>query len=305
MAMVINTNLASLNAVRTLATTELDQKSAMERLTSGLRINKAADDAAGLAVATGMTTQIRGTDMALRNANDGVGLLQTLDGASEEVSDMLQRMRELGIQAMNGTYNWDNRKQMDLEFTQLQNEVQRIADTTKFNGMSIMNASSFSVLTPTSVPDAASVGFDTDISGLKLHVGWETTSTNQVKITLMNFSALSAINVADYGLAASGSSGFAENISFIKSTLHAVDTAISVMKTMRAAWGALQNRLEYTISNLQNVQENIEGSRSRIMDADFAIESSNLARTQVLQQAGMSMLSQANQQSQQVLGLLQ
>ena len=305
MAMVINTNLASLNAVRTLSSTESQQATAMERLTSGMRINKAADDAAGLAVATGMTTQIRGTEVALRNANDGVGLLQTLDGASEEVTDMLQRMRELGIQAMNGTYNWDNRKQMDLEFTQLQNEVQRIADTTKFNGMNIMNGSSFSALTPVSVAPAASIGFSTNISGLKLHVGWETTSINQMKITLMNFSALSAIDVAAYGLAASGSSSYADNVSFIRSTLHVVDTAISVLKTMRAAWGALQNRLEYTISNLQNVNENIEGSRSRIMDADFAVESSNLARTQVLQQAGMSMLSQANQQSQQVLSLLQ
>lgn len=305
MAMVINTNLASLNAVRMLDATQGAQSKAMERLTSGLRINTAADDAAGLAVATGMTTQIRGTDMALRNANDGVGLLQTLDGASEEVVSMLQRMRELGIQGLNGTYNWENRKQMDLEFTQLQTEIQRISDTTKFNGMNIMNASSFSTLTAASVFPAASVGFSIVLSGMKLHVGWEAQSVNQMKIPLMNFSTLSAINTAAFGLAASGSSDYAVNVSFIRSTLFTVDTAISVLKTMRASWGALQNRLEYTISNLQNVQENIQNSRSRIMDADFASESANLARTQVLQQAGMSMLSQANQQSQQVLQLLQ
>ncbi|WEJ63368.1 flagellin N-terminal helical domain-containing protein [Thiomicrorhabdus lithotrophica] len=305
MAMVINTNMASLNAVRMLNGTQNAQQSAMERLTSGLRINTAADDAAGLAVATGMTTQIRGTDMALRNANDGVGLLQTLDGASEEVVSMFQRMRELGIQALNGTYNWENRKQMDLEFTQLQNEIQRISDTTKFNGMNIMNASSFSALTAASVFPAASVGFSIPLSGMKLHIGWEAESLNQMKIPLMNFSTLSAINTAAFGLAASGSSDYTANVSFIRSTLNRVDTAISVLKTMRASWGALQNRLEYTISNLQNVQENIEASRSRIMDADFATESANLARTQVLQQAGMSMLSQANQQSQQVLQLLQ
>lgn len=305
MAMVINTNIASLNAVRTLGTTEGQQQSAMERLTSGLRINKAADDAAGLAVATGMTTQIRGTEMAIRNANDGIGMLQTLDGASEEVVSMFQRMRELGIQAMNGTYNYDNRKQIDLEFTQLQNEVQRIADTTKFNGMSIMNASSFSVLTAGSVSAAASIGFSVPLSGMKLQVGWETVSTNQMKIVLMNFSTLSAINTAAFGLVLSGGSGFASNISFIRSTLKAVDNGLSVMKTMRAAWGAMQNRLDYTVSNLANVNENIQNSRSRIMDADFAVESSNLARTQVLQQAGMSMLSQANQQTQQVLSLLQ
>ncbi len=305
MSMVINTNLASLNAVRMLDSTQGAQSQAMERLTSGLRINTAADDAAGLAVATGMTTQIRGTEMALRNASDGVGMLQTLDGASEEVVLMLQRMRELGIQALNGTYNYDNRKQMNLEFDQLQKEIQRISDTTKFNGMHITNASSFSVYTATSVPGAASVGFSTAISGMKLHVGWEAASVNQMKIPLMNFSTLSAINTAAYGLAASGSSAYSVNVSFIRTTLSAVDTGISVFKTMRAAWGALQNRLEYTISNLQNVNENIEASRSRIMDADFATESANLARTQVLQQAGMSMLSQANQQSQQVLQLLQ
>lgn len=305
MSMVINTNLASLNAVRMLDSTQGAQSQAMERLTSGLRINTAADDAAGLAVATGMTTQIRGTEVALRNASDGVGMLQTLDGASEEVVLMLQRMRELGIQALNGTYNYDNRKQMNLEFDQLQKEIQRISDTTKFNGMHITNASSFSVYTATSVPGAASVGFSTGISGMKLHVGWEAASVNQMKIPLMNFSSLSAINTAAYGLAASGSSAYSVNVSFIRTTLSAVDTGISVFKTMRAAWGALQNRLEYTISNLQNVNENIEASRSRIMDADFATESANLARTQVLQQAGMSMLSQANQQSQQVLQLLQ
>ena len=305
MSMVINTNLASLNAVRMLDSTQGAQSKAMERLTSGLRINTAADDAAGLAVATGMTTQIRGTEVALRNASDGVGMLQTLDGASEEVVLMLQRMRELGIQALNGTYNYDNRKQMNLEFDQLQKEIQRISDTTKFNGMHITNASSFSVYTAASVPDAASVGFSTAISGMKLHVGWEAASVNQMKIPLMNFSSLSAINTAAYGLAASGSSAYSVNVSFIRTTLSAVDTGISVFKTMRAAWGALQNRLEYTISNLQNVNENIEASRSRIMDADFATESANLARTQVLQQAGMSMLSQANQQSQQVLQLLQ
>lgn len=300
MAMVINTNMAALNAQRLLNSTQGEQSTAMERLTSGLRINKAADDAAGLAVATGMTTQIRGTDMAIRNANDGMGLLQTVDGASEEVVNMLQRMRELGIQSMNGTYNADNRKQMNAEFGQLQKEIQRIADTTKFNGQNVMNASSFSAVDVQSVTEIASNGFSIDASGLKLQVGWETDSANQMKIILMNFSTLSAIN-ADIKL---GGSSFLSGLSLAKSAIAAIDADLSAIKTMKSYWGAVQNRLDYTVSNLSNVNENIQASRSNILDADFAKESANLARTQVLQQAGMSMLSQANQNSQNVLSLL-
>lgn len=303
MSMVINTNMGSINAQRILDQTSREQSTSMERLTSGLRINKAADDAAGLAVATGMTTQIRGTDQAIRNANDGISLIQTVDGASEEVVDMLQRMRELAIQSMNGTYNWDNRKQMDAEFGQLQNEIQRVADTTKFNGMNVMNASTFSVLTAASATAAASVGFSVPHSGLKVHVGWETASANRMKITLMNFSSLSAIQNT-YTIVASGSSAFSANVSMATSAVAAIDAGLSAIKTMRAAWGAMQNRLEYTVSNLQNVNENISSSRSRIEDADFAKESAALARTQVLQQAGMSMLSQSNSNSQNVLSLL-
>ncbi len=308
MAMVINTNMASLNAVRTLDATSREQSTAMERLTSGLRINRAADDAAGLAVAQGMTTQIRGTEMAIRNANDGIGMLQTLDGATEEVMNMLQRMRELAVQSMNGTYNMDNRKQMDSEVTQLQNEIQRIADTTKFNGQNIMNASSFSAAAVSasfagvSAPALSTAG---NLSAaMKIHAGWEGASANRIGIPLLNFSSLSAINAA-IGLANSGISTYASAVVKASVAMTAFDTGLSVLKTMRATWGALQNRLESTVSNLQNINENINESKSRIMDTDFATESANLARTQVLQQAGMSMLSQANQQSQQVLSLLQ
>lgn len=302
MAMVINTNLASLNAQRSLSQTSNDQTTAMERLTSGLRINKAGDDAAGLAVATGMTTQIMGTDQAIRNANDGISLLQTVDGATEEVVNMLQRMRELSVQSMNGTYNYDNRTQMDAEFGQLKSEIERITETTKFNGQNIMNASSFSTITAQSVDEAASVGFSTGVSGLRLQVGWETASANQMKITLMNFSSLSAVNAATH--LTSGSSSFSLALSLAKLAISSIDADLGAIKTMRAGWGALQNRLDYTVSNLSNVNENIMGSRSSIQDADFAKESANLARTQVLQQAGMSMLSQANGNSQNVLSLL-
>jgi flagellin len=305
MAMVINTNMGSLNAQRLLDQSSRAQADSAERLTSSLRINKAADDAAGLAVVTGMTTQIRGTDMAIRNANDGIGLVQTLDGASEEVVNMMQRMRELTLLSMNGTYNMSNRVQMQAEFGQLQNEIQRIADTTKFNGMNIMNASSFSagvVLASFAGVSAGAISAAQDAgAGMKIHAGWEAGSANQVKIALMNFSTLSVLATH---LASGGMSTYASAVAQGSVVLSIIDRGLSVINTMKATWGAYQNRLEYTVSNLGNVQENITASRSRIQDADFAKESSNLARTQVLQQAGMSMLSQSNQNAQNVLSLI-
>ncbi|WP_178861198.1 flagellin N-terminal helical domain-containing protein [Thiomicrorhabdus cannonii] len=274
MAMVINTNMGSINAVRILDQTSSEQKTAMERLTSGLRINKAADDAAGLAVTTGMTTQIRGTDMAMRNANDGISMLQTLDGASEEIVSMLQRMRELGVQSLNGTYSNENRTQMHAEFTQLRTEIDRIANTTKFNETSLMDGTNASVV---------------------IHAGWEKGVNNKITISTFDFNS-AALSVAGDTIS---------TVAGASAALTAIDADLSNINTIRAKWGALQNRLESTVSNLNNVNENMSASRSRIMDADFAKESANLARTQVLQQAGMSMLSQANQMSQNVMQLLQ
>jgi flagellin len=275
MSMVINTNMASLNAVRILEQSSREQSTAMERLTSGLRINRAADDAAGLAVTESMNTQVRGTEVAIRNANDGIGLIQTMDGAMDEVMGMLQRMRELGIQSLNGTYSAANRAQMDAEFTQLQNEIERVADTTKFNGTALLDGTNTSV---------------------DLHVGWETNAADKLNIVLSDFTT-SNLNTST-----------AQNITSTTAASDAIanlNSDISAINLTRAKWGALQNRLESTVANLQNVNENISAARSRIVDADFAKESAELARTQVLQQAGMSMLSQANQQSQNVLQLLQ
>ncbi|WP_044410355.1 flagellin N-terminal helical domain-containing protein [Thiomicrospira microaerophila] len=307
MSMVINTNMGAINAQRILDGTSREQTTSMERLTSGLRINKAADDAAGLAVVTGMKTQSIGTQMAIRNGNDSIGMIQTLDGATEEVVNMLQRMRELTIQSMNGTYNMDNRGQMQSEFTQLQKEIQRVADTTKFNGMNIMNASTFGsgVVSATFAnTSAGAISIAASVSAaFRAHVGWEGGSANRIAVPLMNFSTLSAINAA-IGIGNSAISTFGSAIAKASVALSVIDTGLSVIKNMRANWGALQNRLEYTVANLQNVDENINASRSRIEDTDFAKESANLARTQVLQQAGMSMLSQANQDAQQVMTLL-
>jgi flagellin len=274
MAMVINTNMAAMNANRILDRTSAEQSTAMERLTSGQRINSAADDAAGLAVATGMSSQIMGTDQSIRNANDGMAMIQTVDGATDEVTSMMQRMRELAVQSLNGTYNDTNRTQMDEEFTQLQNEIDRVAKTTKFNEISMMNGSNATV---------------------SLHVGWETGDDNKIVVSLEGFSAGSLRTSTDTSIATvTGASAAIGNI----------DEDLSNINTFRAKWGALQNRLESTVANLANVNENMNGARSQIEDADFARESANLARTQVLQQAGMSMLSQANQQSQNVLSLL-
>lgn len=267
--------MGSLNAVRLLDQTSLEQKTSMERLTSGLRINRAADDAAGLAVAEGMNSQIRGTDMAIRNANDGIGLVQTLDGATEEIVGMLQRMRELGVQSLNETYNVDNRKQMQEEFLQLQNEIDRIADTTKFNETALMEGT---------------------LNTVDLHVGWENGADNKISIGLTDFN-VSALNT-----------NAVQTISTVtkaSAAITTIDSDLSNINLQRAKWGALQNRLESTVSNLGNVNENMSAARSRIVDADFAKESANLARVQVLQQAGMSMLSQANQSSQNVMQLLQ
>ena len=272
MAMVINTNVGSLNATRQLDSSSRDLSVSMERLTSGLRINSAADDAAGLAVATNMTTQIMGTDMAARNANDGISMAQTIDGASEEMTNMMQRQRELAIQSLNGTYSAENRGAMDAEFNALSAELTRIASTTKFNGIEIMN---------------------TAVS-TNLQVGWEDNANDSINLTTIGGAAI-ATDVTALGVDTSANAALA---------ITGLNTSLSTLSTARSGVGAVQNRLEYAVSNLQNLSENTSAARSGIQDADFAKESADLAKNQVLQQAGMSMLSQANQSSQNVLALL-
>lgn len=303
--MNINTNIQSLNAVRLLSTTEKQMATSMERLTSGLRINSAADDAAGLAVTVGMTSQSRGLDMAIRNAQDGFSLLQTLDGATEEVVNQLQRVRELSIQALNGTYSDNNRKQMDVEVQQIKLEIERVATTTKFNGNHLM----------------ANVKDDGTISvgrfGVRIHAGWEAGEPNKLSVELANFSFTGLRHVfpdeGDIFHAYLSNNQYAEsdfvtlNIDSLpdaSAALVRVDAALSNIGVVRSKWGALQNRLESTISNLSNVNNNIQASRSQILDTDFAKESADLAKTQLLQQTGMSMLAQANQSSQNVMILL-
>jgi flagellin len=309
MGMVINSNIGSENAIRLLDKTGRSQATSMERLTSGQRINHAKDDAAGLAIVTGMTAQTRGTSQAVRNANDGMGLIQTADGASEEVVNMLQRQRELAVQSLNGTYNAENRGQMDTEYQQLTKEIDRVALTTKFNEVNLMAARG----TAGSILSAAP-------STIMTQIGWEVAdkSANKIGISLGNFhtgvSGAGGVMGRYTFKPANGSTACVRNAKFnatgistqtkASTAIMAIDGALSSIGTLRAKWGALQNRLEYSVSNLNNVNENIMAARSRIQDTDYARESANLSRTQVLQQAGMSMLSQANQSSQNVMSLL-
>lgn len=275
MSMVINTNIAAENAVRLLDRSSREMATSMERLTSGLRINRTADDAAGKAVVEAMSSQIRGTDMAIRNTNDGISLVQTVDGAAEETVNMLHRIRELAVQSSNETYNSAQRSQMNVEVSQLRQEINRISSTTKFNGIPLMG----------------------DLGGnniISIHAGWETDGVNTLKVSLHTINA-SALGVSGRILTQASAIG----------VMSQVDRALESVGSMRAGFGAMQNRMEHTVTNLQNINENIMSAKSQILDADFAAESANLARTQVLQQAGMSMLSQANQQTQSVLALLQ
>lgn len=276
MAMVINTNIGSENAIRLLDKTSRSQAISMDRLTSGIRLNSSKDDAAGLSVVTNMNAQTRGLDMAVRNANDGIAMIQVMDGAVEEVTNMLQRQRELSVQAMNGTYTAAQRSDMNAEFSQLTQEIARIGLTTKFNGVNVLQS----------------------LDSTKFQVGWENGANNKIGSGQLDMN----ISISDIALSLGALS--LGTASAASEALSGISDLLSTVQTSRARWGALMNRLDYTVNNLQNVSKNISASRSQILDTNYAQESANLARTQVLQQAGMSMLSQSNQMSQNVMSLL-
>jgi flagellin len=272
MAMTINTNIFSLNAQRNTAATQNNLSTAMQRLSSGLRVNSAKDDAAGLAIAERMNAQVRGMNVASRNANDGISMAQTAEGALGKVGDALQRMRELAVQAANGTNNSDDRDNLDAEYQQLKSEVTRVIDGAKFNDTALLSAA----------------------STFTFQVGAGTDATDTIDVDSVDLSALSGTLGAITG--ADGSLATAE--------ITALDTAIKDVTTGRATMGAVQNRFDSVIANLATSSENLSAARGRIMDADFASETMNLSRAQILQQAGTAMISQANQLPQQVLSLL-
>lgn len=278
MAVIVNSNLASLNAQRNLESSQSSLNQSLQRLSSGLRINSAKDDAAGLFIAEQLTRDIRGTNQAVRNASDGISLGQTAEGALGEIGNNLQRIRELAVQSANATTG--NRTGIQAEVDQLTQEISRIIQTTEFAGNSLLNAASGSTLT--------------------FQVGASGAASNQLSV-----STLSLTGMAGYaaGLTATNTVNVS-NAANASAALSALSSALDTVNQSRATYGALQNRFEAVISNLQNYAENLTAARSRIQDADFAAETANLTRSQILQQAGVSILAQANTLPQTALSLL-
>ena len=282
MSSIINTNLTSLNAQRNIATSQMSLTTSMQRLSSGLRVNSAKDDAAGLSIAERMQAQIKGMNVAVRNANDGISLAQTAEGALGKVGESLQRMRELTVQARNSTNSGSDKDSLNKEFQQLASEIQRVLGGTTFNGKSIIGS------------DAAAQTFQ---------IGANTTTNDVITVTTNNMTADASIVAVTTDAAALIDS--TTDATKLATLINNLDGAIDRVNSERADYGATQNRFDSVISNLQVSVENQTSARSRIMDADFATETSNLSRAQILQQAGNAMIAQANQMPQQVLKLLQ
>jgi flagellin len=267
---IINTNMSSLNAQRNLTKSASDLSTSMQRLSSGLRVNSAKDDAAGMSIATKMDSQVRGMSQASRNANDGISLIQTADGALSNISDALQRIRELAVQGANGTNGTDEWKNIDTEVQELNKEIGRIATDTKFNGNSVLSA--------TAATKDIQVGAD---SGQKITVSFGSDTA---------YAGLTITPITDV---ATSSSALAQ-----------VDGALKALNTERSSLGTAQNRMGYAISNLATSIENQSAAKSRITDTDYAAETSKLSRAQILQQAGTAMLAQANSAPNSVMSLL-
>ena len=286
MPQTINTNIISMNAQRNLDASQNSLATAMQRLSSGLRVNSAKDDAAGLAIASRMETQVRGMNVAIRNANDGISLAQTADGALSQLTESLQRMRELAVQARNATNSDADKDSLDQEFGQLAQEIQRVLGGTTFNGKAIL---------------ADSSGTQT------FQIGPNTTSNDSIDITTNDLTQDATITtVAGTDNTGSGRSviDHTASPSDIANVMANIDAAINTVNSQRATLGASQNRFDAVISDLQVAVENQSAAQSRIMDADFASETAALSRAQILQQAGTAMVAQANTMPQQVLTLL-
>ena len=383
MAAIINTNVASLNAQRNLSSSQSSLATSLQRLSTGLRINSAKDDAAGLAISERFSSQIRGLNVASRNANDAISLSQTAEGALTEVSNNLQRIRELAVQASNATNSQSDRNALQAEVTQLRDEIDRVASSTKFNGVSLLNGSftaqAFQVganagdtITIASIADvstatlggttsvytatvdaSAITGFTTTIAagGVTINgtdigaIGGASSATeraSQMAAAINRVSASTGVsatfdagtndlilrgtaqfaiagttNLATVaGFANAPTAGTATNMNGVTAadvsgysnaqlTISMMDQALTTVNSARASLGAYQNRFTSTIANLQTASENLSASRSRIQDADFAAETANLTKAQILQQAGTAMLAQANALPQNVLSLLQ
>ena len=280
MAQIINTNLMSLNAQRNLSTTQSALATSVQRLSTGLRVNSAKDDAAGLAIAERMNTQVRGMNVAIRNANDAISLSQTAEGSLSKINDMGQRMRELAVQSANATNSDSDRKNLDAEYQALAQEIKRNLAGAAFNGTKLFATA----------------------AALTFQVGANAATTDQITIKTENLAGdNSIVEVIGAAGADAASIGTAAGAS---AALGKLDTMLATVNSKRAEFGATQNRFEAVIQTLQVSAENQTAARSRIMDADFASETAALTRAQVLQQAGTSMLSQANSLPNNVLSLL-
>ena len=286
MAITINTNLAALNAQRRLSSTTGDLRSSFERLSSGLRIVRARDDAAGLAIADSLRADARIASVAIRNANDGISLIAIADGALDQMSSVLTRMAELAEQAANGTLGTSQRSALGLEFTALASEIERIAQTTTFNNLQLLSGG----------------------SQVSLQIGFDSTANSQIGFTGVD-GTLAAIGLANagtsqltYSLNAAGTTQAAQ--ASARSALDAVKLAISSLTTSRGTLGAAESRLQVTITNLSVARENFTAAESQIRDVDVAEEAATLTRLNILQQAGAAVLAQANQQPALALSLI-
>jgi len=300
MALVINTNIASVTAQRHLTESRLDMEQAMERLSSGKRINSAMDDAAGLTIAHSLDAKVSSLNMAARNANDGISLINLAEGALDEVTTMLIRMRELATQAINGTYSQSDRSNLDLEYQALADEITRISDNTFFNGISVIGGSA-------NVTFQVGHGSSDTIALVTKDMAIEALgSTNLVINTATTATYAGGTNVSTVGNATTTyASAAVKTANFgARHALSFIDSAIADVDNYRATLGATANRLEHSANNLYTRVESQMAAKSRIEDADYAVESANLARAQVLQQAGTAMLAQANASTQNVLSLL-
>ncbi|MFM7294435.1 MAG: flagellin [Burkholderiales bacterium] len=274
MPQTINTNVNSLTAQRNLASSQMSQTTSMQRLSSGMRVNSAKDDAAGLAIAERMNTQVKGMNVAIRNASDAISLSQTAEGALGKVADTLQRMRELAVQSANATNSAGDRANLDAEYQALNEEVTRVLTGTTFNSAAVLNSA----------------------TTLTFQVGANSGSTDQISISTTDLTTGVGVSAVTAGTITTAAASL--------TAMDNIDDALTEISTARASFGAAQNRFENVIANLQVASENQAASRGRIVDADFAAETANLSRTQVLQQAGMAMVAQANALPNNVMQLL-
>lgn len=284
MAIVVNTNIASLNAQRNLANSQSSLNTSLQRLSSGLRVNSAKDDAAGLAISEGLTSAIRGGNQAVRNANDGISVGQTAEGALGQISNNLQRIREIAVQASNGSVSDTNRSQLQLEVDQLTQEISRIVQTTQFNGTNLLSGA----------------------STITFQVGYSGSADNQVSVSTTNLAQNGSAGLNSYSgsLTATGTINITTS-GGASAALANLDADIKQVTNIRSQFGAVQNRFDAVVSNLNNYVENLTASKSRIIDTDYAAETANFSKAQILQQAGTAILKQANNLGQSALTLLQ